>query len=213
MELKNALTICLLCFFSATLVMLIARSLDNQAASRLEPQLTQIAEELRAFRAQGGVVPSASDTQSAASLEDGLVVYYFHGDIRCPTCRAIESQTREVVEKDFADQLSSGQITWKILNYDKPAAAELASKFEIQMANVVLARYQDGQVNDWKRLDQVWALYGDPTEFAAFVRDEITRMLGESATSGEARELTGPLDVPLPDGSSEPSEVDLPLPD
>lgn len=50
MELKNAVAVCLISFFSATLVVLIARSLDNQAASRLEPRLTQIAEELHALR-------------------------------------------------------------------------------------------------------------------------------------------------------------------
>ena len=46
MELKNALAICLISLFSATLVVLIARSLDSAAASRLEPQLAKIAEEL-----------------------------------------------------------------------------------------------------------------------------------------------------------------------
>ena len=44
MELKNAVAVCLISLVSATLVVLIARSLDNQAASRLEPQLAQIAE-------------------------------------------------------------------------------------------------------------------------------------------------------------------------
>ena len=37
MELKNALAVCLISMFSATLVVLIARALDLQAASRLEP--------------------------------------------------------------------------------------------------------------------------------------------------------------------------------
>ena len=42
MELKNAVTICLISLFSATLVLLIARALDLQAVARLEPQLTRI---------------------------------------------------------------------------------------------------------------------------------------------------------------------------
>jgi len=42
MELKNAVTVCLISLFSATLVMLIARALDLQAANRLEPQLAKI---------------------------------------------------------------------------------------------------------------------------------------------------------------------------
>ena len=43
MELKNAAAVCLLAFLAATLVVLIARALDLQAASRLEPQLAEIA--------------------------------------------------------------------------------------------------------------------------------------------------------------------------
>ncbi|MHB8899885.1 MAG: hypothetical protein ACYC6Y_14155, partial [Thermoguttaceae bacterium] len=78
MELKNAVTICLISLFSATLVVLIARSLDNQAAIKLEPQLAQIVEELRAIRTQGGVSLSGG-SGAAEMLEDGLIVYYFHG--------------------------------------------------------------------------------------------------------------------------------------
>ena len=62
MDLKNAAAVCLISLFSATLVVLIARSLDSQAASRLEPQLASIVEELRALRSQGGIAaaPGAS---------------------------------------------------------------------------------------------------------------------------------------------------------
>ena len=55
MELKNAVTICLISLFSATLVLLIARALDLQAAARLEPQLARIVEELEALQQQGGI--------------------------------------------------------------------------------------------------------------------------------------------------------------
>ena len=58
MELKNAVAVCLISLFSATLVVLIARSLDSQAASRLEPQLASIVEELQAMRKQGGIAAS-----------------------------------------------------------------------------------------------------------------------------------------------------------
>ena len=47
MELKNAVAVCLISLFSATLVVLIARSFDSQAASQLQPQLASIVEELQ----------------------------------------------------------------------------------------------------------------------------------------------------------------------
>ena len=145
MDLKNAVAVCLISLFSATLVVLIARSLDSQAASRLEPQLASIVEELRALRGQGGVSTASGSAADVAAVSNGLVVYYFHSNMRCPTCQSIESQAEETVRTHFASQLKSGEMTWKVVNYEQPAAKSLATKFEIQMPVVVLAKMKDGQ--------------------------------------------------------------------
>ena len=106
MDLKNAVAVCLISLFSATLVVLIARALDSQAASRLEPQLASIVEELQAIRKQGGIAASPGTAANTETAADGLVVYYFHSNTRCPTCQSIESQAKETVQTDFASQLS-----------------------------------------------------------------------------------------------------------
>lgn len=191
MELKNAVAVCLISLFSATLVVLIARALDSQAASRLEPQLANIVEELRALRSQGAITRTPGASSTSETIADGLVVYYFHGNIRCPTCRSIESQAYETVKNSFASQWSRGEVAWKIVNYETPAAKPLATKFDIQMPVVVLARMKDGRMQDWKRLDEVWAIVGDKPAFAKFVRGEIERMLafekpGQSVTGKTA---------------------------
>ncbi|MEN6452159.1 MAG: nitrophenyl compound nitroreductase subunit ArsF family protein [Thermoguttaceae bacterium] len=177
MDMKNAFAVCLISLFSATLVVLIARSLDSQAASRIEPQLANIVEELRAIRSQGRMSVSTSNSPRTEAINDGLVVYYFHGNIRCPTCQSIESQSHEAVKKHFAAQLEDGTLAWKILNYEQPTAKPLATKFDVHMPVVVLARMKEGQVKDWKRLDEVWGLVGDKPAFAKFVQGEIDRML------------------------------------
>ena len=110
MELKKAVAICLIALVSATLVLLIARALDLQAASRLEPQLARIVEELEAIRKSGGIAPAPDPEAAQATADDVVMVYYFHGNVRCATCRAIESQTHETVESDFASQLESGEV-------------------------------------------------------------------------------------------------------
>ena len=207
MELKNAVAVCLISLFSATLVVLIARSLDLQAASRLEAQLAQIAEELQAIRKGGGIATVSGSATEGEAVDDGLVVYYFHGNTRCPTCRSIESQSRDTVQADFASQLDSGEVVWKILNYEKPANAELTKRFEIQVPVVVLVRMKDGQIADWKRLDQIWALVGDKPAFREYVRGEIAGMLG----TGQPPTTSPGLDVPaIPVPGVEPT--DLPVP-
>ena len=204
MELKNAVAVCLISLFSATLVVLIARSLDNQAASRLEPQLAQIAEELRAIRTQGGI--AAVGTEQTGAREENLVVYYFHGNIRCATCEAIESQTHEVVERDFAGQLESGEVVWETRNYEEPVSADLVEEFDIHMANVVLCRMRGDEQLNWRRLDKVWALVGDKPAFAEFVRGEIREMIGEEVASAAPAELPDLLDLPLPELTPPPTE-------
>ena len=117
MELKNAVAVCLIALVAAALALLIARALDLQAASRLEPQLARIVEELEAIRKSGGVAPASGAAEASQPADDAVTVYYFHGNMRCPTCRAIESQAHETVQSDFASQLDSGEVIWKVLNY------------------------------------------------------------------------------------------------
>jgi thiol-disulfide isomerase/thioredoxin len=206
MELKNAVAVCLISLSSATLVVLIARTLDSQAASRLEPQLASIVEELRAIRKQGGIAASPGAGSHTETSADGLVVYYFHGNTRCPTCQSIESQAQETVQTDFASQLSSGAVTWKILNYEQPANGQLAKKFEIQMPVVVLAKMKAGQVEDWKRLDEVWALVGDKPAFAKHVREEIERMLAADKGPMPVESSAAAPAIPVP--SEDPPQRD-----
>ncbi len=217
MEFKTAVSVCLISLFSATLVVLIARSLDSQAASRLEPQLARIAEELEAIRSSGGIATSAASPAQGQSLRDGLIVYWFHSNVRCPTCEAIESQSHETVRTDFALQLASGEMAWEVVNYQEPAASELAKKFDVHMAVVVLARMKDGRIEEWNRLDEVWGLVGDKPAFAGFIRAEITALLTAQilgpAPAGPDDAPAIPVpggetgDLPLPGGSSE-----IPLP-
>ena len=217
MELKNAVAVCLISLFSATLVVMIARSLDSQAASRIEPQLASIVEELQAIRKQGGFSISPSADGKIDAVDEGLVVYYFHSNTRCPTCQAIESQSHETVQADFKSQLNRGEMVWKILNYEQPAAKSLAKKFDIQMPVVVLAKMKAGQIQDWNRLDEVWGLVGDKPAFSDYLRKEIKEMLGDARRDGTPKPTDGgskaaspvlaPANLPLP--ATPPS---LPLP-
>jgi hypothetical protein len=217
MELKNAVAVCLISLFSASLVVLIARSLDLHAASRLEPQLASIVEELRAIRGQGGLPAQAAGSAAAVPTQDSTMVYYFHSSFRCKTCRDIEDQAHAVVLSDFADELAAGTIQWQALNYEQPAGAGLAKQFDISMPVVVLARVEDGKIARWKSLDRVWGLVGDKPAYAAFVREEINQMLGAAAPEPvsnnaapeveESSASQAPPDIPVPD------DVELPIPE
>ena len=124
MELKKAVAVCLISLFSATLIsVLVAHALDVQTASRLESKLDELIAEVRAFHKAGGIPAAAGDAAADDPAGDCLAVYCFHGNIRCAACLAIESQARETVQANYAPQLKSGEVVWKILNYEESAAA------------------------------------------------------------------------------------------
>jgi len=166
MQLKNAVAVCLISLFAATLVVLIARALDMQAASRIEPQLAEILDELRAIRHQ------------TSAAEERLVVYFFHRKERCVACIAIEKQTKRLLETTFADEWRRGAIAWKMYDFQQPIAAPLVEQFDVQPPVVVLAKMRGERLLDWKRLDDVMSLYGDKPAFAEYVGGELRRMLG-----------------------------------
>jgi hypothetical protein len=202
MDLKHAIGVCLIATVSATLVMLIARGLDSQAASRLEPQLTSIAEHLEALRRGGGL--ASSGPVDEVPEQDQVVVYYFHGNTRCPTCRNIESQAHEAVTTEFASELDRGELVWRVVNYERtsPATAELVGKFGIQIPNVVVARRSGGEPGPWKRLDQVWTLVGDKPAFREFVVAEVRGVLaaGDAESVPTAHDDDDDFDIPIPNG-------------
>ena len=214
MDLKTSLSIALLSFFSATIVVLIARSLDNQAIRSIEPQLTRIADQLEALNSAGALTAGSSAQTQAVDTKDGVVVNYFFSNTRCTTCRAIESQTLEVVQSEFAGELQDGTVAWKTLNYEDDNNSQLREKFEIVMPVVVLTRMHDGELAQWKRLDQVWGLVTDKEAFATFIENEIDGLLGAANGSAVADEESAPRSNTATDDSTQQDAiVDLPLPE
>lgn len=214
MEFKNAITVCLISFFSATLVVLIARSLDSQAASQLKPELAKISAELQALRAQlagvqitatgeggaGGILPAASE------INDGLIVYYAHSNTRCPDCESMEREAQKALGTGFADELSEGKIAWKVVNYEEPEGAFLVSDYGVLMPTVVLIRMGNGEIIEGKMLDEAFALIKGPHEkYTEYIQENVRTMLRETTDSSATSE---------DDSANDPSDatLDIPLP-
>ena len=47
-------------------------------------------------------------------------VLYFHSKQRCPTCIAVGTYSKEVVDKDFAAQVKSGAVKFRKLIFQLP---------------------------------------------------------------------------------------------
>ena len=89
----------------------------------------------------GGNAKQAVDT----TRENGVDVLYFHGKQRCATCMAIERETKDVVDVQFADAVADGALEMRIIDITKPENEALADKYEITWSSLVVVKYEDGK--------------------------------------------------------------------
>lgn len=153
MNAKNLIAVALLVFVAAAVVILVKRELREPTAD-------------------------ATDSVAEQQPHNALVVYYFHGTTRCPTCRNIEEYSHEAVRAGFPKELADEKVLWKVVNYEQPANSHFAKAYEIIAPTVVLVRNIDGKVTDWRNLSRVWELVGDQDAFTQYIQEETRSMLG-----------------------------------
>jgi hypothetical protein len=130
--------------------------------------------------APGVSAPATAGEQASIrdAEADGVVAFYFHGNVRCATCRKIEAYTDEAIRAGFAEALENGTLTWSVVNVDEPDNKHFVEDFELVTRSVVLVEYSDGEVVRWRNLDKVWQLVRSKDGFVEYVQDETGEFLG-----------------------------------
>lgn len=67
--------------------------------------------------------------------EDEVVVYYFHFERRCVTCKTVESVSREAVS-----ELYNGAVSFKAYNLDEAEGEEAAEKISISGQSLLVVQ-------------------------------------------------------------------------
>jgi hypothetical protein len=128
-------------------------------------------------------VPAPRALAEEPTLDTGaenVVAFYFHGNVRCATCKKIEAYAEEAVQQGFPEALQSGALEWRVINIDEPANKHFIEDFQLVTRSVVLAEYRDGEVVRFKNLDQVWQLVRSQDRFVEYVQGEARLFLGAS---------------------------------
>ena len=102
-----------------------------------------------------------------------VLVYYFHGTARCPTCQNIESFAHEAVTSNFGAELASGAMEWHSLDVMTDEHRHFVEDFQLVAQSVVLVRMAGDRMVTWKNLDQVWPLAHQKEAFLAYVTEEL----------------------------------------
>lgn len=125
--------------------------------------------------------PSGDDSVAGpdvvAESNRTVVAYYFHGSVRCATCRKIEAYTDESIRTFFTHALSTGQLVWKAVNVDEPQNEHFITDYQLTTRSVVLADMKGDEQVAWKNLNRVWDLVRDKEKFQTYIVDETTSFL------------------------------------
>src|SRR4030042_4864818 len=121
--------------------------------------------------------------KSSSGINSKVIAYYFHPTVRCPTCLDIEASARFIIEKDFAAQIDDGKLIWMPFNLDDPGGRELEKEFDISVSTLVLVKLQNGKHREFKKLEKVWELIGDPELFDRYIAAELQQFLEKSFSS------------------------------
>jgi len=154
MNAKSIVTVFLLLFVAASVVWLV------MGESNIEQTMT-------------------TEAVATPAAESGFVATYFHGTRRCATCEKLEEYSRKSVRSGFAEQLDSGQLQWRVINFDQPENDHFLTDYGLTYQSIVITYVEADSVIRWKNLSKIWDLVGDEDAFVAYVQTEISDFIGE----------------------------------
>ena len=170
MNTKHILTIVLLLFVAAAIVTVVIKQLGEEPAGQVA------ANQVAANQITADPV-DADQVVTEPTPENGLVATFFHGEVRCPTCRNIETYAQQAIEEGFAEEMGSGDVQWQTMNYETPAHKHFADDYGIVSSTVVLVRMVDSKPTQWRNLEKVWLHVSNQAAFTEYVQSEAKEML------------------------------------
>ncbi len=112
---------------------------------------------------------------------DKVVVYYFHGSMRCATCQKLERYSQGAVQEKFKDALASGLMEFKAVNLDEKGNEHFVNDYQLYTKSLVLSRVVGGKEVKYKNLPRIWELVGNEREFYRYVQGEVAGFMNEAA--------------------------------
>ncbi|MBN2188753.1 MAG: hypothetical protein JW699_04810 [Chitinispirillaceae bacterium] len=106
-----------------------------------------------------------------------VIVYYFHGNMRCHTCIALETYAKQAVETTFEREIKKGKLEWKTVNIETAGNEHFNNDYQLYTRSVIVSTLQDGKEVTWKNLDQIWTLIRDEQKYQEYITKEVRACL------------------------------------
>lgn len=118
-------------------------------------------------------ITSPKEKPAVVTPQHKVVAMYFHGDIRCATCRKVEAYAKEAVEEGFPDKIAAGGVEFRAVNVEQPENRHFIQDYQLTNKSVVVVDEVGGSVARWVKLDNVWGLVGNREAYHLYVQDAV----------------------------------------
>ena len=102
-----------------------------------------------------------------------VVAYYFHVNVRCTTCRTIESYSREVIQQKFGSDIEKARLQFQLVNLELAENRHFVKDYQLFTKSLVLVRFDKGRQVEYKILNDTWELVGNKTAMQGYVEREV----------------------------------------
>ena len=135
--------------------------------------------ELKKSKAYSEAAQQAPVAEQLPLIEGPQVVMtYFLLGKRCTTCRRIEALAKATAEQDFAGELASNKLVFRVIDTNEPAHRHYLKDYQLTTKTVIISRRLDGRETDLKDMEKVWDLVDEETAFRAYLGAQIREYLG-----------------------------------
>lgn len=117
---------------------------------------------------------NSKDASAKISANENIEVYYFHYTKRCVTCNAVESETKGVLEANYADKMSDGTVSFVSLNLDEKDAKKVAESLKVSGQTLLLVKGEQ-QINLTN--DGFMNARTNPGKFHDILKSQIDKLL------------------------------------
>ena len=122
--------------------------------------------------------PAPPSPEQTSAKADRVEVVYFHRPSRCSGCIYAETGTRYTLETYFAEELASGEITFKAVNLGDSTDTAIVEQYGAYTSSLFINNIRGG-VEHIEEVKEIWFLLGNDREFVTLVKSEIDRYLSE----------------------------------
>ena len=106
-----------------------------------------------------------------------VIAYYFHGTVRCVTCKRIEAYAWEAIREVFPDALRDGRLLLRSVDYEESENEHFLEDYRLPSPSLVLVDPGKTGPGSWKVLQDVWELNDEKPRFFDYVKDEVGQFL------------------------------------